>query len=282
MAIINTSGANEDAYNAMLSALKEFGVDTLGPTLWGYLEQGFSEDLIWLKIQDTDVWRTRFAGNEARRKAGLPILSPAEYLSTEAGYQQVLRSFGLPKGFYDQPADFADFIGKNVSVGELQDRLDLRRRIVGESFSGVASYAAEHFGGMITDSFMYFTDPQRALPLLEKQVAAAEIGSVARSAAGLDLTTTTALRLAEENVSEAQARAGFATIGMQSALRTQLPGQSTETLSAEDQIRAELEGNAEARKKVERVAGTRVMDFGGGGGFATTKEGVTGLRTAGG
>jgi hypothetical protein len=281
MAIINTSGANEDAFNALESLLKEYGLATLANSLWGYLEQGFSEDLIWLKIQDTDTWKQRFAGNEARKKAGLPILTPAEYLSTEAGYQQVLRSFGLPKGFYDQPSDYADFIGANVSVSELSDRLDLRRRIVGESYSGVATYAAEHFGGMITDSFMYFTDPKRALPLLEKQVAAAEIGSTARSAAGLDLATETGLRLAEEGITEAQARAGFSAIGDQSVLRRQLPGQETETLSVEDQIRAQLEGNAAARRKVARVAGTRVIDFGGAGGFATTKEGVSGLRSAG-
>ena len=87
-----------------------YGLGTLAPKITEYVQQGFSPDTVTLKLQETPEYKQRFAGNESRRKSGLSVLSPKEYLATEDAYRQIMRSTGLPKGFYDSPDDFSKFI----------------------------------------------------------------------------------------------------------------------------------------------------------------------------
>ena len=62
-------------------------------------------------VRDTSEYKTRFKGKEKRRAAGLPELSPADYVGLENSFRDTLRANSLPKGFYDTQDDFANFIG---------------------------------------------------------------------------------------------------------------------------------------------------------------------------
>lgn len=275
------AGSQQNVYTAIYSALKMYGLESLANNILGYIQEGFSADTIMLQLQGTTEWKQRFVGNEIRRQQGLAVLTPAEYLATEAAYNQLYRSYGIPKGFYDSTADLGTLIGKNVSPSELQSRLDMRAQVVTSgAMTGVLSYMEGHFNITPGTLTAYFIDPQRALPLLQKQVSAATIGAAARTAAGLDLATENALRLAERDVTEPEALAGFADVFARRYLTRQLPGQRGETISNEDLISATFEGDQAAREKVARITGARQAEFGGGS-YATTREGITGLRVAG-
>ncbi len=102
-----------------------YGLDSLAPKITEFIQMGYSPDTVTLKLQETPEYKQRFIGNESRRKAGLPVLNPAEYLSVEASYKKIMRDAELPAGFYDQPDDFGKFIGADVSPTELQERVSI-------------------------------------------------------------------------------------------------------------------------------------------------------------
>src|SRR5215475_13221326 len=119
------TGSNRDAYLALKSVFDSYGLGSLADKIYNYVKNGESADTISIQLQDTPEYKKRFAGNELRKKAGLPVLNPADYLATEASYRQIMQQAGMPSGFYDKPDDFDDWIGKNVSPSEIQSRVDL-------------------------------------------------------------------------------------------------------------------------------------------------------------
>src|SRR5690606_37313027 len=110
-----------------------------------------------------------------------PPISVEEYLAYENQAYQLMRASGLPPGFYDDPDDFAQLIGGNVSFNELQERV--------AAYVDVATVGREQnrdelyrfvglrpeWGDRLDDGELasLLMDPQRALPALRQQVQAA-------------------------------------------------------------------------------------------------------------
>lgn len=106
MTVMNLDPAQMDAYSLIKALLDQADLGSLADDLYGFIQQGYSADTITLLLQETSEWKRRFAGNEERKRRGLPVLTPAEYLAVESSYRQVMRTFGLPQGFYDEYSDF--------------------------------------------------------------------------------------------------------------------------------------------------------------------------------
>jgi hypothetical protein len=173
------SGANRDAYMALKSLFNGFGLGSLAGRIYDYVKQGYGADTIGLLLQDTPEYKKRFAANEARVKAGLPVLSPADYLSAEASYRQILSTSGLPAGFYDNPADFQKWIAADVSPTEIKDRVDLATQAVAQSNPAYRQALWQMYGINESDLAAYFLDRKTAEPILKKQAAAGAIGAAA-------------------------------------------------------------------------------------------------------
>ena len=177
--IDNLSGEQRDAYAALTSLFNGYGLQSLAGKIFDYIQKGYSADTISILLQDTSEYKQRFAANEQRKDRGLPILSPAEYLSTEASYRQLMRQSGLPEGFYDQPSDFTSFISKDVSPSELKSRVDLASQATALAPPAYKEALRQMYGlseGTIT---AYFLDADRALPIIQREAAAAAIGAEA-------------------------------------------------------------------------------------------------------
>lgn len=172
-------GENRDAFLALKSLFNTYGLGSLAGRIYDYVKQGYGADTISLLLQDTKEYKTRFAANEARAKAGLAVLSPADYLATEAAYRQVLSAAGLPKGFYDNPADFQRWISDDVSPTEIKDRVDLATAAVGQSNPAYRQALYQMYGINEADLTAYFLDRKTAEPILKKQAAAGAIGAAA-------------------------------------------------------------------------------------------------------
>lgn len=213
------TGSQRDAYEALNSVFSSYGLGTLAGKIFDYVKQGFGADTISILLQQTDEYKQRFAGNELRKAKGLPVLSPAEYLSTESSYRQLMRQAGLPDGFYDQPSDFNDFIGKDVSPTELKSRVDLASQASVLASPELKNALLSMYG--IDDSHItaYFLDPERALPTIQKQAAAAQIGAEALKR-GLNISTH-AEDYAMAGISSQQAAQAYGQIAQQ------LPGYAT-------------------------------------------------------
>ncbi|WP_327719881.1 hypothetical protein OG381_34400 [Streptomyces sp. NBC_00490] len=172
-------GENRDAYMALKSLFGQYGLGSLAGKIYDFVKQGYGADTIAILLQDTKEYKTRFAGNEARAKAGLAVLNPADYLSTEAAYRQILSSSGLPKGFYDNPADFTKWIADDVSPTEIKGRVDLAVAATGQANPQYKEALWQMYGINESDLTAYFLDRKRAEPILKKQAAAGAIGAAA-------------------------------------------------------------------------------------------------------
>lgn len=171
-------GEDRDAYMALVSLFSSYGLGTLAPKILEYVQQGYGADTIGILLQRTDEYKRRFAGNEARRAAGLEVLSPAEYLATEQAYRQLMRNAGLPEGFYDSYDDFTQFISKDVSPTELKQRVDIANLATANA-DPATKQALAQMGISGSDVTAYFLDPNRATTLIQKQMGTAQIGAAA-------------------------------------------------------------------------------------------------------
>jgi hypothetical protein len=151
--------------NALLS---QWGLESLAPAVFTFLQDGYSQDQVSFLIQDTPQYKTRFAGNELRKTKGLAVLSPKEYLSVEASYRQILSTSGMPTGFYDQPSDYVDWIGKDVSPQEVSSRVGLAVSAAERLDSGTLAAFSEWYGVGPNDLAAFFLDQDRALPHIQR------------------------------------------------------------------------------------------------------------------
>lgn len=201
------TGASRDAYMAINALFKTYGLETLAPKIFDYVKNGYSADTISVLLQDTPEYKTRFAGNEARKKAGLPVLDPGQYLALEAGYRQVMESAGLPIGFYDKPNDFTQWIAKNTSPTEIESRVELATQATALATPAYRQ-ALNQMGISNGEMTAYFLDPKKALPFLQKSAATAAIGGEAITQ-GLSFDQSYAEQLALRGVTTAQAQQGY-------------------------------------------------------------------------
>lgn len=277
----NLIGDKRDAYNAVFATLKLYGLESLADNVFYMVQNGLGADSIWIELQNSTVWKQRFRGNEIRRQRGAAVLSPAEYLSTESAYRQVMRQFGLPTGFWNTPDDLAKFIGADVSPMELQGRLEVYRDVVQNgALTGVWSYAQQKFGITTGDAIAYWIEPFRALPLIQQQAQASQIGAAAARVGFGDLDVNTALRLAGIGVTGQAAQEGFGQAATMLELTRELPGQNEDPISKGQLTGALLEGKGPDVQAVKTAQERRKAPFQAGGGARATEEGFEGLGKA--
>lgn len=204
------SGPDRDAYASITELFKSYGLESLSSNIFDYVKKGYSADTISILLQETREYKERFAGNEIRRKQGLPVLTPAEYLATEASYKQIMQAAGMPKGFYDQNSDFNNWIGKNISPSEIQSRVDMATQATVLANPEYRK-ALNQMGISNSDLTAYFLDTTRAMPYLQKAAATAAIGAEALRS-NLAFDKAYAEKLALEGVTSDQARTGYSQI----------------------------------------------------------------------
>lgn len=185
---------DENAYELIKNTLSSWGLGSLYSDVLEFLREGFQEDRIFIELQETAAWKKRFAGNEIRKKAGLPVLSPAEYLSVEASYRQVMESAGLPKGFYDSPDDFSQWIGKNVAPTEVKNRVDAAVNFVRQA-PREALDIMRHKGFTDGELYAFALDQKRTERLVTERFRSVELQGRFQ-AAGQTISGSTADRIA--------------------------------------------------------------------------------------
>lgn len=173
------TGENRNAYMALQSLFNNYGLGSLAPKIYEFAKQGYGADVISILLQDTSEYKTRFAANQARVAAGLPVLSPAEYLSTEQAYRQIMQDAGLPKGFYDSPTDFTKWIAGDTSPTEVKGRVDLAVQKTMQANPFEKEALKQLYGVDDSHVLAYFIDAKTALPILQKQAQAAAFGGEA-------------------------------------------------------------------------------------------------------
>ena len=281
------------AYATISKILESYGITDLASVLeqirLEYPEAGSDDIVTLLQFDDryNAKFNQRFSANLERQKAGMSVLSPADYLAMEQGYKSTLSAYGLTN--FNTQAYYNKFIANDLKVTDIADRVSLAfDRVMNDEM--VSNTFKKFYPSLTTvDIVSGMLDPVNQFPALERKVKAAEIGGAAlrqgiiatelgsmETNAGSAYTnvnrgTTGADVLGQMGVTKAEAEKGYKTIA------ELLP--TAEKLSSiyggtEDQyglLQAEqenLQGLASAKRKRERLTAIEMAQFGKKSGLA--------------
>jgi hypothetical protein len=264
---------DEDAYAIIQRTLEDNGLGTLVGVVQGYMDRGLGSNQAALELRKEPAYQKRFAGNEARRKAGLNVLSEAEYLALEDSYMKTLKSFGivneLGTDLSTRQANMANLISGDVDAIEFKDRVDAVVTRVRNADKTTKDTFGAFFGIKDEDLISYFLNPEQNLPKLQEKVTAAEIGAAAITQ-NLATSKDAATALAQLGITQESARTGYEAIG--EVLPTgsklgQIYGDQYTQQMAEQEV---FQGLASAKRKRQQLAEREVASFSGSSGRLRT------------
>ena len=264
-----------DAFQSLRVLLNRYGLSALEQNVQDLIARGITDGkAILFNLRETETFRTRFAGNAARAKKGLPELDPDTYIGLEESYRDTLRSNGLPVGFYDEPDDFRKLIEGDVSSAELQTRITQGYRLVQDADPEVKRQMQTLYGIDESQLAAYFIDPERSAPLLTRQAKAAQVSARAREQAGFQLTALSAEDLIARGYTPDEAQTAFTQAGQLAGLYQEMGGE--EALTEAQKIGAAFGYDVAAAQALEQRKRARLGEFKGGGGFAKTTGATSG------
>jgi hypothetical protein len=204
-----------DAFALIQDTMRSYGfTDVELSELSGYIESAIIDPNLGpnaaiLGMRNLGVYKQRFAGNEARVKAGLNALSEGEYLQQEKDYGQYFKEYGVQN--LATRAQMATLIGNDVSAIEAKNRIGLAIDRVKNADPNIMKELKTYYPTLgDADLVSYFLNPVQALPELKRKVTASEIGAAAIGQGFKGATD--ALGLADYGVDRATALAGYADI----------------------------------------------------------------------
>jgi hypothetical protein len=250
----------------------QYGLASLGDKIVQYAKQGLSADAIAIALRATPEYKQRFPAMEALAAKGR-ALSEAEYVEYERTAAQLEQRYGFPQGLLSNSV--TGLLTEEVSAAELNDRAILASAAAIEAPEDVRTQMTDFYGIDQGGLAAYFLDPDRALPLLEKQYATGLIGTEARRQ-GVNIGVTGAEELQGFGVTQQQAREGFGQVARMGAF-TQGRG---DVVSQQQLISGTFQQNEQALRDIERTQRGRIGRFQEGGGFTATQQGVSGLGSA--
>lgn len=254
---------DQNAYNILTQMLNEWGLSSLAPDVLRLLQDGYSQTQIPILLQDTEAYKTRFSGNQARREKGLAVLSPAEYLQVERSYRQIMAQAGLPEGFYDSYTDFAGWIGNDVAPVEVQRRVDEASDAVYRMDAATQQAFNEFYGLTAADLAAYILDPERGRDAINRVVHGGRIAGAA-SGYGVDLTRDQAERfggMSTQNYLD-EAKAFGEAAGLGQRLSSIYAGEDYTTEDAASEV---WQSSTDAVRRRRKLIAREQAEFGGRG-----------------
>lgn len=239
--------ANQSIYTTMSATLKAWGLSTLVPYLKGYLTQGMNANEIQMNLQNTDAWKTRFAGNVLREEKGMAVLTPAQYIATEQAYRQALSQYGLPSGFYDQHSDFVNWIGNDVSPSEIS----ARAQVAHDQYMAAPQEVKDlwqKYGYAKGDALAAILDPKVATQVIQDRAIQVGIGGAA-ARQGFSVNKNRAVQLQQAGVTIQQAQAAYAKIAQSYAADQTIANRFGTTFGLQDEENDVLLNNGQDANK---------------------------------
>ena len=255
------------------AAFAEYGLQGLFPAIERFARQDLSEGMILLELRKTPEYQQRFPAMRALSEKGR-VITEGEYIAFERNAAQLERAYGLPAGMLNKDA-ITNLLINEVSGRELEERVTMAAAGAFALSQEVRDTFSRFYGidsGALT---AYFLDPEKALPLLNKQFVSSQIGA---EAAMQDITIQSRLaeELTERGVGVEEARRGF---GEVRGLRALSEGRG-DLASQEQLIGSRLMNQQDSEEAVQRAQAARVGRFQQGGGMLTGERGVVGAGTA--
>jgi hypothetical protein len=275
-------GLTQGAKDIVKSFLEQAGMGALADKIWAKWVNGGTADQIMEDVRNSPEYAARYPAMAALNKAGRNI-SEAAYIAKETADIELMKRYGIPSGIFDDKKYLGTLIENNVDLATLQLRLIAAQDTVLSYDTSIKDYAKTTYGLDDGHLMAWALDPTMALPVIQQQAKAIQIGGAAL-AAGLkiaDITKTEAESLAAAGVTQDQAKQGFVNIAQMGQYKQSLPGANpAETVTNEDLINAQFATSPDAIVKVNKAKQSKLAEFAQGGQFAVTQAGLVGLGNA--
>lgn len=275
--------------NGLISVTRDYfrnaGMEAFINGMEKYVRMGYSGDAVMVMLgNDPDykaAWDTRFAGNAARRANGLSELLPAQYVAIEQGYKQLMLQYSAPATLFDSADDFAELIGKDVSVAEVNDRLARASDYMNYSGNDNVKAQLRDVWGMTDDEmFAHVLDAKRTNDYLDSEsrrnMNRANVGGAAITA-GVNVASSFRDEIAgyynavnsSYTSTYADATDKFGTVARENPLYQRLGQLSSVATSSDELVRGEfgLEGAAGVDRKKKSLAADERGRFSGQSGL---------------
>lgn len=264
--------AQQNTLAAVMGVFTQYGLTSLADKIKQYVKDGYTGDTIAILLRDTEEYKQRFPAMSTLAAKGRAI-SESSYIQYEQTAAQLERQYGLPSGMLS--GSVTELLQKDISATEMAERVQLASAnslmAPKELKDTLTNYYGINAGGLTA----YFLDPDIAAPLLEKQSAAARIGSEAvRQGVAMDVYG--AENLQELGITQQQAAQGF----QQVASSRELFSGAGDITSEQEMVKGLLAGDQTAIANVNRAAGARKARFQQGGEYLATSGGAVGLGSA--
>ena len=266
----------KSAYDILYNEFNRYGMASLIEPLKKFIQDGFSQAELTLKLRETPQYQERFAANALRIKNGFAAIDEATYLGLEDKYQSIMMNYGLPESYYSRgalgkQAGFENLIGGNVDPITLEERIMEGQKVVKGS-KEIKDTIGQFYPGINNSDFLaYVLDPKNALAEIKRKVAAAEIGGSAIQS-GLTTNVGRAEELVAQGITKAQAQQGYGTIGSGLQRGSQLAaiyGENPYTQTTAEKEVFGLAGKTEAEKERKKITGLEKATFGARTGIST-------------
>lgn len=269
-----------DASAIIQSVLTQYGLGSLTQWAMNELTAGASTDQITQDMTTTPQFQARFPGIALRQAAGLPAISPSDYVNYENQMAQMESQYGLPKGMLTNPSTVASFIGNDVSPSEVQERTQQGFQQVAYAPPEVRQFFTQTYG-INGDGALaaHFLDPTLAAPLLEQQATAASIGGTA-AMGGINMSADDAMRLAQLGQTGSSVGGGLANLEQTQDLYDASVTEKPDLQEGTQGVEAQFGLNATATQEVIDRQQAREAAFKGGGGPTMDNYGAEGTGAA--
>lgn len=168
----------------------------------------------------------------------------------------------------------ADYISGRSSAAEIVNRMSIAASAVATTPPDTLSVLRDYYGVQNGDLISFYLDPSATEAQLQQRYTAAQIGSEAIRQDYGNIGVGTAEGLAAQGVTMPVAAAGFATANRQKGFMS-----GAGEIATGDEVVQGVFGQADAKNKIERIAGSRAGAFTGGGQYLSDKSGAIGLGT---
>lgn len=252
-----TKYQRESAWAILKAEFSKYGLGSLADAVKQMIINGTPTAQATMILRERPEYKARFAGNEARRTAGLNVYDEGTYLDLENAMAEIFTAYGqkslMGSTREQQQATFAKYIGGTIAPTELKRRMDIASTLSKSDNSTIK--AIKELYPMINDSdiFSYFLNPTETLPKLETKAQAASIGG-AFLAQGLKINSASMEEYAALGISREQAQLGAAQIASVLPRAAQLRAYENGTYTQQQAEDVYLRQSATAKKELEDLA----------------------------
>lgn len=277
MTFLGVDYTKASAVDIIKAALQPYGLGDLATRMYQFGKANDNDaGAAYLWLRDQPEYKAAFPGMAIRDQKGLAPMSEESYVQWTSQMKSTMAANGIPAGFYDSPDDFATFIGNDISPQEVESRVTKGVVAMQQAPQAVKDALFNFYGVDEGHLAAYWLDPNNKGKDLVQRQAAVYAGAAATEAGFTGLTRQEAEQVASYGRSQEQVQQDFGTLVHAQQLTQQLPGETMSAMTREEQLQY-VEGSPQAQEELARRASIRKAQFGGGGSYAETSKGVSGL-----